>query len=179
MPQIDRKTRSTTRALPGPPDRLIESTILEIPKKKTTTGKKKATPKKATTTAKKATTATTPKVMKPKATKVTKTKKSPAAKPKAKAAATGKKTVAKGVKVIAIAKGKRRPRMAEEPLPSPVGYDDPVKLNEAFKRGRYWTSEGWFDMRKMVYLDGDDDACCRGDRIGAEGEQEKERGIDA
>lgn len=80
-----------------------------------------------------------------------------------------KKTAASGRKVIAV-KGKRRPRMAEEPLPSPIGYDDPSELNEAYKRGVYRISKGWFDMRTMTYLDDDE--------VGRL-EKQKERGIDA
>ena len=105
------------------------------------------TPKKATqktapkeTAAKKAAVV---KVMKPKVTKVTK-KKSPV-KAMKNAAAGGKKVIA--------AKGKRRPRMAEQPLPSPIGYADPVDLDEAFKNGVYRTNRGWFDLRTMAFLD--------------------------
>ncbi len=56
--------------------------------------------------------------------------------------------------------------MAEEALPSPVGYDDSSKLHQAFKRGVYRAADGWFDMKKMDYL-GQEDA----DRV------EKERGV--
>jgi adenylylsulfate kinase-like enzyme len=110
VPQSTRKTRSDNHKLPGKPERLIEQ-VIESPTKAVTT---KRAPKK--TLAKKA---ATPKVMKLKATKAT--KKSPA-KPKVKAE-TIKKAAADGKKYIAT-KGKPRPRMNEEPLPSPVGHDD-------------------------------------------------------
>jgi len=74
--------------------------------------------------------AAAPTVTKPQATKVTKTK-SPA-KPKGKAP-TAKKAAADGKKVVTV-KGKPRPCMAEELLPSPVGYDDPCELDEAYNR---------------------------------------------
>jgi hypothetical protein len=181
IPQSTRKTRTATNSLPCKPERLIEEALSTTPKKATPkkatpkkAAPKKATPKKATptkVTSKKATPtkkatpkkapakkATTPKVLKPKvSTKVTK-KKSPV-KPKAKAAAATTKTpavaaAAAGKKKAAPATkmGKRRPRMAEEALPAPVGYDDSSELHEAFKRGVYRTAEGWFDMKKMEYL---------------------------
>jgi hypothetical protein len=121
--QSTRKTRSDTKSLPGKPERLIEEVVPSTPKK---TIKKKTVPNKAA--AKKA---ATPKVMKPTASEVTK-KISPA-KPKAKTA-TAKKTAGNGVRLI-LSKGKRRPRMAEEPLPSAIGYDGPSELNEAVKGG--------------------------------------------
>jgi hypothetical protein len=42
-------------------------------------------------------------------------------------------------------------------------------LNEAYKRGVYSASPGWFDLRRMTYLDDDESG-----RI----ENQKERGID-
>jgi hypothetical protein len=126
---------------------------------------KKATEKKAPkkTVVKKA---VAPKAIKPQATKVTKAK-SPA-KPKGKAL-TAKKAAADG-KMVVTAKGKPRLCMAEELLPSPVGYDDPYELDEAYKRGVYRTREGWFDMRTMTQLDSH--------KVGWL-EKEKVRGIDA
>jgi hypothetical protein len=156
-PPSTRKTRSDTNNLPGKPERLIEEVIRSTPKEK---GTRKTTPKK--TAAKKV---AAPKVIKPKATKVT--KRSPA-KPKAKSA-TVKKAAASGKKVIAV-KGKRRPRMAEEPLPSPVCYGDHSELNEGYKRGVHRAGEGWFELRRMIYLDDDEVG-----RI----ENPKVRGIDA
>lgn len=60
--------------------------------------------------------------------------------------------------------------MAEDALPSPVGYDEgSSELHEAFKRGVYRAADGWFDMKKMDYLG----------VVEAEAESvEKERGVD-
>ncbi len=161
VPQSTRKTRSDTKSLPGKPDRLIEDIILSTPKK--TTEKKKATPKKTASKKAAAPKATQSKATQTKATKVTK-KKSPAM------AMTVKQAAAGGWKAVAL-NGKRRPRMAEEPLPSPVGYDDdPSYLNESFKRGVYRTDHGWFDLRKMRYLD---------DNESSRVQKEREQGIDA
>ena len=149
--QSTRETRAATKSLPGKPERLIEEAVVADPKK-VSPKKKNATPKKAP-----ALKGTTPKVLKPTAvTKVTK-KKSPT-KPKAKlpTATIQKSTTAAGGKKKAAAtttKGKKRPRMAEEALPSPVGYHDSSGLHEALKGGVYRTADGWFDMKRMGYLD--------------------------
>jgi hypothetical protein len=156
-PPSTRKTRSDTKNLPGKPERLVEQVILSTPKKKAT---RKTTPKKTATKK-----VAAPKAIKPEATKVT--KKSPA-KPKAKSA-TVKKAAASGKKVIAV-KGKGRPRTAEEPPPSPVCCEHPSELDEGYKRGVYRASEGWFDLRRMTYLDDEE--------VGRT-ENPKGRGIDA